>query len=230
MAGQKYVFKFPDKVLVGGVGKFGNRRFYLQLIADNTTYTAEFSRDHLVLLASRVHRMVDGIEQIYGSDIELDPKPADPVVADPLVVPYRSLFKSSGLVLGWDSRNRGVFLISFESEIAEEHAGLFEQQISRLFEESEIGNRLEDVLSQTSADQLALAAENMGQATESTDSITENAFFGFMITPNQARRLANQIDSVLVCQRKSCPVCSQLINPTGHICPRQNGYHPGVFS
>ncbi|HJQ47400.1 MAG TPA: DUF3090 domain-containing protein [Amycolatopsis sp.] len=44
------------------------------------------------------------------------------------------------------------------------------------------------------------------------------------LSPVAARAFAERADRVVNAGRKPCPLCGEPLDPTGHICPRQNGY------
>ncbi len=44
------------------------------------------------------------------------------------------------------------------------------------------------------------------------------------ITPAAARAFVARARRVIAAGRPSCPLCSLPLDPTGHVCPRQNGY------
>ena len=44
------------------------------------------------------------------------------------------------------------------------------------------------------------------------------------ITPGAARAFVARARRVIAAGRPSCPLCSLPLDPTGHVCPRQNGY------
>ncbi|MCP2237286.1 DUF3090 domain-containing protein [Prauserella halophila] len=44
------------------------------------------------------------------------------------------------------------------------------------------------------------------------------------LSPPAARAFAARADRVVSAGRKPCPLCSEPLDPAGHICPRQNGY------
>jgi uncharacterized repeat protein (TIGR03847 family) len=46
------------------------------------------------------------------------------------------------------------------------------------------------------------------------------------LSPVQARAFATRAERVLSAGRPPCPLCTEPLDPAGHICPRQNGYHP----
>lgn len=45
------------------------------------------------------------------------------------------------------------------------------------------------------------------------------------LSPGQARSFANRAVALIAGGRQPCPLCAQPLDPNGHICPRQNGYH-----
>ncbi|MBA2322722.1 MAG: DUF3090 domain-containing protein [Pseudonocardiales bacterium] len=48
------------------------------------------------------------------------------------------------------------------------------------------------------------------------------------LSPVQARAFATRAERVISAGRPPCPLCAQPLSPSGHICPRQNGYHSRV--
>ncbi|EIE99097.1 DUF3090 domain-containing protein [Saccharomonospora glauca] len=48
------------------------------------------------------------------------------------------------------------------------------------------------------------------------------------LTPAAARAFAARADRVVNAGRKPCPLCGEPLDPSGHICPRQNGYRRGT--
>ncbi|WP_020659454.1 DUF3090 domain-containing protein [Amycolatopsis benzoatilytica] len=48
------------------------------------------------------------------------------------------------------------------------------------------------------------------------------------LTPVAARAFAERAERVVNAGRKPCPLCGEPLDPTGHICPRQNGYRRDV--
>ncbi len=48
------------------------------------------------------------------------------------------------------------------------------------------------------------------------------------IEPTRARAFVERARRVIAAGRPPCPLCGQALDPAGHICPRQNGYHRGA--
>ena len=45
------------------------------------------------------------------------------------------------------------------------------------------------------------------------------------IEPGNARAFIERARRVIAAGRPPCPLCGQPLDPAGHVCPRQNGYH-----
>jgi uncharacterized repeat protein (TIGR03847 family) len=48
------------------------------------------------------------------------------------------------------------------------------------------------------------------------------------IEPTRARAFIDRARRVIAAGRPPCPLCSMPLDPDGHVCPRQNGYHRGT--
>jgi len=48
------------------------------------------------------------------------------------------------------------------------------------------------------------------------------------LEPGRARAFVDRARRVIAAGRPPCPLCGQPLDPSGHICPRQNGYHRGT--
>ncbi|HKE65217.1 MAG TPA: DUF3090 domain-containing protein [Micromonosporaceae bacterium] len=45
------------------------------------------------------------------------------------------------------------------------------------------------------------------------------------LTPSETRAFIERAKRVVAAGRPPCPLCGQPLDPTGHLCPRHNGYH-----
>jgi uncharacterized repeat protein (TIGR03847 family) len=48
------------------------------------------------------------------------------------------------------------------------------------------------------------------------------------IEPHHARAFIDRARQVVSAGRPPCPLCALPLDPSGHVCPRQNGYHRGT--
>ncbi len=63
-------------------------------------------------------------------------------------------------------------------------------------------------------------------ASESTaDEDDESPVMAVQLTGAQARAFVARTRAVVSAGRPPCPLCAQPLDPSGHICPRQNGFH-----
>lgn len=51
-----------------------------------------------------------------------------------------------------------------------------------------------------------------------------------LIEPRRARAFVDRARKVISAGRPPCPLCGLPLEPTGHVCPRQNGYHRSAAS
>lgn len=61
------------------------------------------------------------------------------------------------------------------------------------------------------------------------DEIEADEVFVVKITPTYAREFVARVQALVAAGRPACPFCLQPIDPTGHICPRANGYRRPLF-
>jgi uncharacterized repeat protein (TIGR03847 family) len=48
-----------------------------------------------------------------------------------------------------------------------------------------------------------------------------------LIEPRRARAFIDRARRLVAAGRPPCPLCGQPLDPSGHVCPRSNGYHRG---
>ncbi len=62
-------------------------------------------------------------------------------------------------------------------------------------------------------------------ASEGTDDEDAAPSLVVQLSGAQARAFVARARAVVAAGRPPCPLCAQPLDPHGHICPRQNGYH-----
>ncbi|ROT29612.1 DUF3090 domain-containing protein [Micromonospora sp. HM5-17] len=65
-------------------------------------------------------------------------------------------------------------------------------------------------------------AEGAGSEDEPGDDLDR---LRVRLTPQAAREFIDRARRVVAAGRPPCPLCGQPLDPTGHLCPRHNGYH-----
>jgi uncharacterized repeat protein (TIGR03847 family) len=73
------------------------------------------------------------------------------------------------------------------------------------------------------------AADEATTAEEAEAQIEADEVFVVKITASYARDFVARAQAIVAAGRPACPFCLQPIDPTGHICPRANGYRRSLF-
>ncbi|CCH31547.1 DUF3090 domain-containing protein [Actinosynnema sp. NPDC047251] len=71
---------------------------------------------------------------------------------------------------------------------------------------------------------LAITEEEVDEAVVLDDTEEGPDAVRVFLSPVEARAFAERADRVVRAGRKPCPLCSEPLDPEGHVCPRQNGY------
>lgn len=75
---------------------------------------------------------------------------------------------------------------------------------------------------------LALTEEEVGEEVVLEDAEEGPDALRVFLTLAEARSFAEHAGSLVAAGRPPCPLCSNPLDPEGHICPRLNGYHRGT--
>ncbi|HEY8371964.1 MAG TPA: DUF3090 domain-containing protein [Pseudonocardiaceae bacterium] len=71
---------------------------------------------------------------------------------------------------------------------------------------------------------LAITDEEIDESVVLDDTEEGPDALRVFLSPAQARAFALRAERVVSAGRKPCPLCAEPLDPSGHICPRQNGY------
>jgi uncharacterized repeat protein (TIGR03847 family) len=71
---------------------------------------------------------------------------------------------------------------------------------------------------------LAITEDEVDEAVVLDDTEEGPDAVRVFLSPVEARAFAERADRVVNAGRKPCPLCSEPLDPDGHVCPRQNGY------
>jgi len=83
--------------------------------------------------------------------------------------------------------------------------------------------------SQVIVELLALSEEEVGEDIVLEDREDGPDALRVFLTLGAARDFAKHAEKVVAAGRPPCPLCSNPLDPEGHICPRLNGYHRGAI-
>ncbi|GGL93180.1 DUF3090 domain-containing protein [Nakamurella endophytica] len=81
--------------------------------------------------------------------------------------------------------------------------------------------------SQVIVELLAISDEEVGEDVVLEDREDGPDALRVFLSLAEAREFARRAERVVAAGRPPCPLCSNPLDPEGHICPRLNGYHRG---
>jgi uncharacterized repeat protein (TIGR03847 family) len=88
-----------------------------------------------------------------------------------------------------------------------------------------------ELFSNIDQDETETPGEGTGGTPAGLDAEVEaDEVFVVKITASYAREFVTRAQALVAAGRPPCPFCLQPIEPTGHICPRANGYRRALFS
>ena len=191
----------PDRFVAGTVGTPGERTFYLQAREGNRITSVACEKQQVSVLAEHLDRVLDEIVRRGAAGTPTSVGTGKARDVDPLDAPIAEEFRVGTMTIAWDPSIDRIVIELFSN-------------VDRDAEETEA--EPEEQLTGTSAD---------------LDSEVEaDEVFVVKITASYAREFVTRAQALVAAGRPPCPFCLQPIEPTGHICPRANGYRRALFS
>ena len=106
-------FDWPDRLVVGTVGRPGERTFYLQARTGTRTASVALEKQQSAVLAETIDQLLhDLASQDDGLTIPAQ-APPELVDDDPLDQPVEEDFRTGAIRLGWDPRTSQVLIEAF---------------------------------------------------------------------------------------------------------------------
>ena len=192
----------PDRFVAGTVGQPGERTFFLQAREGNRITSVACEKQQVSVLAEHLDRVLDEVVR-RSSASAVPPSSTKARDTDPLDAPITEEFRVGTMTIAWDPTIDRIVIELFSNVDTEA-------------EEAE----------ETEADPAAAAAANEPDP----DTISADEVFVVKITASYARDFVARAQALVAAGRPPCPFCLQPIEPTGHICPRANGYRRALFS
>jgi uncharacterized repeat protein (TIGR03847 family) len=181
---------------VGTVGEPGQRTFFLQARSGAALTSVVLEKTQVAALADQLEVMLDDIVRRSGGRADV-PAATPAAVEDlaPLELPLEPEFRVGTLALAWDGETQQVELVA----TAVTARG-----------------------SQDDSDDPVGPGER-GTAEQPGDEVDADAMV-VTLSGAQARAFISRARAVVGAGRPPCPFCAQPLDPSGHVCPRQNGY------
>ena len=104
-------FAWPDRVIVGTVGRVGDRTFYLQVSAGNRSVSVALEKGQSALLAEKIDEILDELMTTSGNPFSIPTAtPVELVDNEPLAQPVDEEFRTGAMSLGWDSSTAQIVI------------------------------------------------------------------------------------------------------------------------
>ena len=203
----------PERFVAGTVGPPGQRTFFLQARSGNRVTSVALEKQQVAVLAERVDALLDEVMRGEGG-AGLVPAVAPTALedSDPLEQPIDEEFRAGTMTLAWDPEETRVVIEVFpvDDDPVETEGGL-EDAVAESLGESlgeSIGEALAEVLAEESGD----------------GAVEPDEVLLVSLPPAVARAFSKRAQSVVAAGRPPCQFCGQPLDPSGHLCPRANGY------
>jgi uncharacterized repeat protein (TIGR03847 family) len=107
-------FDWPDRVVVGTVGRPGARTFYLQARTGARTASVALEKEQSALLAEKIDELLDELSRDEGTRLTIPADtPAELVDDGPLDQPVEEQFRTGLMRLRWDPSTAQVVIEAF---------------------------------------------------------------------------------------------------------------------
>lgn len=107
-------FDWPDRVVVGTVGRPGSRTFYLQARTGTRTASVALEKEQSALLAEKIGELLDelGSDESNGLTVPTE-TPLELIDNDPLDQPVEEQFRTGVMRLAWDPSTAQVIIEAY---------------------------------------------------------------------------------------------------------------------
>ncbi|WP_028048984.1 DUF3090 domain-containing protein [Cellulomonas sp. URHD0024] len=107
-------FDWPERVIVGTVGRPGERTFYLQVRDGARSTSVALEKEQSAVLAEKIDEILDALMTDEGNrfSVPVD-TPVELVDDDPLDQPVEEQFRAGLMRLGWDPSTAQVVVEAF---------------------------------------------------------------------------------------------------------------------
>ncbi len=196
MARRIYDYGLPDRFVAGTVGQPGNRTFFLQARRGNAIVSVALEKVQVQVLAERMALLLAEVAR-RGVRVPEALAPGDDDTA-PLDEPLVEAFRVGTMTIAWDGESDEIIV----------------EARSRPDDEDDD----EDDEDEEDDDEEDEPVEIADDDPDGPDLVRVR------LTPTRARAFAERALRTVAAGRPPCPVCGQPLDPTGHLCPRRNGY------
>jgi uncharacterized repeat protein (TIGR03847 family) len=189
----------PDRFVAGTVGQPGERTFFLQAREGNRITSVVVEKQQVSVLAEHLDKVLDEVLRRSGPAAQVPPAHDRPSDTEPLDAPITEEFRVGTMTIAWDAEINKIVI--------------------------ELFSNVDEDDDESDAELSAAAAA----ALEGSDEVSADEVFVVKITPSYARDFVARAQALVAAGRPPCPFCLQPLDPSGHVCPRANGYRRPLF-
>jgi len=107
-------FAWPDRLVVGTVGRPGDREFYLQARTKARIVTIALEKQQSAQLAEKIDEVLDELRSTEGNPFRVpDSMPVELVDNDPLDQPIDTQFRTGAMRLDWDPMTAQIVIEAY---------------------------------------------------------------------------------------------------------------------
>jgi uncharacterized repeat protein (TIGR03847 family) len=205
-----YDFGVPDRFVAGTVGQPGNRTFFLQARKGSALVSVVLEKVQVQVLAERLALLIAEIAR-RGVQVPEALAPSDDDTS-PLGEPLVEAFRVGTMTLGWDPEHEQIVIEARAQQEADE------DEDDDADDEPGDADDEEDDDEEEDEDDEPVSLEIDDSDPDGPDLVRAR------LTPLAARAFVERSLRTVAAGRPPCPFCGQPLDPTGHICPRKNGY------
>ncbi|MBX9243745.1 DUF3090 domain-containing protein [Actinotalea ferrariae] len=111
-------FDWPDRVVIGTVGRPGERTFYLQARTGARSTSVALEKEQSVLLAETIDDFLDRLSADADNPVTVPAEtPVELIDDGPLDQPVEEQFRAGTLRLGWEPRTAQVVIEAYPVEL-----------------------------------------------------------------------------------------------------------------
>lgn len=120
-----HAFDWPDRVVVGTVGRPGERTFYLQVRDGARSTSIALEKEQSALLAEKMDELLGELVFADGTRVTVPAEtPAELIDDKPLDQPVEEQFRAGVMTLGWDPRTAQVVIEAYPAERPDDDGAL----------------------------------------------------------------------------------------------------------
>jgi uncharacterized repeat protein (TIGR03847 family) len=209
-----YDFGVPDRFVAGTVGQPGNRTFFLQARKGSALVSVVLEKVQVQVLAERLALLIAEIAR-RGVQVPEALAPSDDDTS-PLGEPLVEAFRVGTMTLGWDPEREQVVVEARAQEEADDEDEDEDDEPDEADEDD--ADEDEDDADEDEDDDEPASLEIDDSDPDGPDLVRVR------LTPLATRAFVERSLRTVAAGRPPCPFCGQPLDPTGHICPRKNGY------